>query len=133
MGINDLQHMWENLRGRSETRTFTVDRRLAEYVYEVARREKRPANQVAAALLESGLRQRAREDKYWRIWDHLSPREQQVVALVCQGFTNRQIAAKLVVSVNTVRTHVRHVLYKFNAKSKRELQRELHHWDFSAW
>jgi DNA-binding CsgD family transcriptional regulator len=38
-----------------------------------------------------------------------------------------------VVSVNTVRTHVRHVLYKFNAKSKRELQRELHHWDFSTW
>lgn len=133
MSLMTWQHMWDNLRGKSETRTFTVDRRLAEYVFDLAERENRPINRVAAELLEAGLRQRGREDKYWRIWDQLSPREQQVAALICQGYTNRQIASQLVVTVNTVRTHVRHILYKFNAKSKRELQRELHYWDFSAW
>jgi predicted ATPase/DNA-binding CsgD family transcriptional regulator len=43
------------------------------------------------------------------ISNRLSGREREVAALVAQGLTNRQIAARLYVSVRTVETHVRHV------------------------
>ncbi len=66
-------------------------------------------------------------------WEALSPREQQVAALVCLGFTNRQIADHLVLSHETVKTHVRNVLYKFDLRSKAELRQALADWDFSAW
>lgn len=36
---------------------------------------------------------------------HLSPRELEVLQLICKGFSNREIAAKLTLSVNTVAVH----------------------------
>ena len=66
-------------------------------------------------------------------WQMLSPREQQVAVLTCQNFTNRQIAARLMITPETAKSHVRNVLRKFGLKSKAELRRALADWDFSAW
>jgi DNA-binding CsgD family transcriptional regulator len=49
------------------------------------------------------------------------------------NFTNRQIAARLQITPETVKTHVRNVLHKFDLHSKAELRRSLADWDFSAW
>ena len=48
--------------------------------------------------------------------------ERQVVLLTRRGLTNRQIAAALVISPETVKTHVRHALEKFGLSSKAELR-----------
>ena len=37
-----------------------------------------------------------------------------------QGFTNQQTATKLGITVNTVRNHAQHVLYKLDAHSRLE-------------
>jgi DNA-binding CsgD family transcriptional regulator len=50
----------------------------------------------------------------------LSPREQEVAALLTQGLTNRQIASKLFVSEATVKVHVRHVLEKLGVRTRTE-------------
>jgi DNA-binding NarL/FixJ family response regulator len=42
----------------------------------------------------------------------LSPREREVLELMAQGLTNREIAAKLWISGPTVKTHVSHILAK---------------------
>jgi DNA-binding CsgD family transcriptional regulator/tetratricopeptide (TPR) repeat protein len=42
----------------------------------------------------------------------LSPREDEVAKLVADGLTNRQIAARLVISERTAETHVQHILTK---------------------
>ena len=63
----------------------------------------------------------------------LTPREQDVAALACLGYTNRQIAARLGISPDTVKTHVRNLLHKFELHSKDELRSLLQDWDFSAW
>jgi len=48
----------------------------------------------------------------------LSVRERDVLKLMAAGLTNREIAARLVISENTVQTHVAHVLSKLNVRSR---------------
>lgn len=50
----------------------------------------------------------------------LTPREMEVLALLAEGASTGDIAERLVVSVNTVRNHVQHVLEKLGAHSKLE-------------
>jgi DNA-binding NarL/FixJ family response regulator len=45
-------------------------------------------------------------------------REQQVLTLLVQGKTDRQIAGDLSVSHGTARTHVAHVLTKLDARNR---------------
>jgi DNA-binding NarL/FixJ family response regulator len=48
----------------------------------------------------------------------LTPREAEVLRLVARGMTNAEIAADLVVGVETVRTHVAAVLAKLQARDR---------------
>lgn len=48
----------------------------------------------------------------------LTPREREVLGLVAQGMTNAEIAAALVIGVETVRTHVASVLAKLQARDR---------------
>ncbi len=50
----------------------------------------------------------------------LTPREVEVVALVAQGMTNKEIARRLVISPHTVATHVSNILGKLRASSRYE-------------
>ena len=52
--------------------------------------------------------------------DELTAREREVLVLVAQGATNKEIAAKLVVSDNTARNHVSHILAKLGFSRRSE-------------
>jgi DNA-binding CsgD family transcriptional regulator len=110
-----------------------LDPGLLESLHDLADREQRAPEAVARDLIASGLAQRQTSDKYLACWGQLSPREQQVAALACLNYTNRQIAAQLVISPETVKTHMRNLLRKFDLRSKVQLRRALTDWDFSAW
>jgi DNA-binding NarL/FixJ family response regulator/Tfp pilus assembly protein PilF len=51
----------------------------------------------------------------------LTPREREVAALVAQGLSNRQIAARLVVSERTADVHVSNILHKLDLSSRAQL------------
>lgn len=48
----------------------------------------------------------------------LSPREQKVLELLTRGSTNKEIAAALNISVNTVRNHLRNILDKLHLQNR---------------
>ena len=130
--------IWQNLLrllgfSRPDHLNLEVDAEMIESLHHLAQRERRTEKELATELLSMALVQRGTAEINLRRWQALSPREQQVTALVCLGYTNAQIAARLVLSQETVKTHVRNVLYKFNLRSKAELRRVLADWDFSAW
>ncbi|WP_433526870.1 protein kinase domain-containing protein [Nocardia pseudovaccinii] len=51
----------------------------------------------------------------------LTKREQQVADLVAQGLTNKQIAAKLVISQRTAEGHIEHILSKLGFTSRAQI------------
>lgn len=51
----------------------------------------------------------------------LSDREKEVLRLIAQGYTNREIAERLCISVHTVQTHREHIMEKLNLQSRGEL------------
>jgi DNA-binding NarL/FixJ family response regulator len=53
--------------------------------------------------------------------DELSPRELEVLGLVAQGHTNREIADSLYLSPLTVKTHVSRILTKLRARDRVQL------------
>jgi non-specific serine/threonine protein kinase len=80
-------------------RTMTVDQAL-EYALTPA--ERRPAVRETAA-------------------DILTAREREVAALIAQGLTNRQIAARLVITERTAETHVQNILNKLGFTSRAQI------------
>jgi DNA-binding NarL/FixJ family response regulator len=50
----------------------------------------------------------------------LTRRELEILALVTEGLSNKQIAAQLVISQNTVKNHVRNILEKLRLRSRAE-------------
>lgn len=47
-------------------------------------------------------------------WESLTAREKEVLGLVSQGMSNKQIADTLVIAEKTVKTHIRNILSKLN-------------------
>jgi len=52
--------------------------------------------------------------------DPLSDRELEVLGLVAQGLSNREIAERLFVTVSTVKSHTNHIFGKLNTRSRTE-------------
>jgi DNA-binding NarL/FixJ family response regulator len=53
--------------------------------------------------------------------DALTPRERQVLGLVCQGLANQQIGERLRISTKTVKFHVSNVLVKLDKRTRGQL------------
>jgi DNA-binding CsgD family transcriptional regulator len=54
----------------------------------------------------------------------LTPRERQIAALAALGLTCHQIAERLFLTANTVKTHLRHAYEKTGSRNRLELE----HW-----
>jgi DNA-binding NarL/FixJ family response regulator len=48
----------------------------------------------------------------------LTDREQQILRLIAQGFTNRQIALHLSISESTVENHIHHIYTKLRISNR---------------
>ncbi len=53
-------------------------------------------------------------------FNHLTPRELEVLRELAQGASNREIAENLFISVNTVKNHVHNILEKLEVNNRRE-------------
>ena len=66
-------------------------------------------------------------------WFSLTIRERQVVALVCMGHRNYEIASILGVENSTIQTHLQKIFRKFGLRSRGEIRAALNSWAAEEW
>jgi DNA-binding NarL/FixJ family response regulator len=73
-------------------------------------------SEIARRVVESFRRQaRSREDTV-----RLSAREEEVLVLLSKGYSNKEIAESLTLSVDTIRSHLKHIYEKMHVRSRTE-------------
>jgi DNA-binding NarL/FixJ family response regulator len=112
---------------------FELDEELHASLQHLAAQQQRPMEELAADLLQFALDERQAAEAHLELWRSLPPRQQEITALICLGYTNRQIAASLGLSPETVKSHVRRLFSRFGVSSRAEIRQLLADWDFSAW
>ena len=128
-----LRQLLEAKKGANETRIFLRDEEIITIVRKVAKQQGRSEEEVIANFTKAGWDQLQQEIEMEERWDSLSHREQQVVALICLGYRNYQIAETLMIAHETVKTHLQNIFAKFNLRSSKELRLVLKGWNFAEW
>jgi len=118
---------------RVKRREYTFDAALDQSLRALAREEDQPPRVVAENLLSMALERRQHADKNLALWHSLTSRQKEVAALTCLDYTNCEIAQRLYISPETVKTHIRNTLHRFGLHGKHELRQALADWNFSAW
>jgi DNA-binding CsgD family transcriptional regulator len=114
-----------NLIGKrpdNRPRTYELSEDLKVMLTRLAEREGRPEHEFTSDLVAAGLIQYLAADELKPKWESLSRREKDVARLISKGLTNRQIAAHLSLSTETINTHVQNIMRKFGVESKAELR-----------
>lgn len=119
----DEQYFFEALKAGASGYVLksAADRDLVEACRATLRGEPFVHAGAVAALIEDHL-ERVRKGEAPST-DPLTPRENEVVKLIAEAYTNEQIARELVISVKTVERHRANVLEKLGMRDRVELTR----------
>jgi DNA-binding NarL/FixJ family response regulator len=120
---DDEQYFFEALRAGASGYVLksAADRDLVEACRATMRGEPFVHAGAVAALIEDYL-DRVRRGETADV-DPLTPREQQVVKLIAEAYTNEQIARELVISVKTVERHRANLMEKLGMRDRVQLTR----------
>jgi LuxR family maltose regulon positive regulatory protein len=108
---------------RGFTRLFLDEGRLVAAMLKGLSAQTRDGNRDRAARLLDlfPITNREKESQVFpAVWVPLSGREIEVLSLMAAGFSNPEIAKRLVVSTATVKTHIRHIYDKLDVQNRAE-------------
>jgi two-component system, NarL family, nitrate/nitrite response regulator NarL len=100
-------------------------RELQETIINVSRGELHCSPRVAAALMRR-LAALASERQGAPVEGRLTSREREVIALIAQGLSNKEIAQRLFIEVPTVKNHVHNILEKLHVRRRGQVVALLH-------
>jgi DNA-binding NarL/FixJ family response regulator len=91
---------------------------LYDLLESISRGEAPLSGLIAAKILKEFTHPTLPVDPRDAVIDELTPRETHVLQLVAEGLTNREIAASLVISENTVKIHLKNILEKLHLQNR---------------
>jgi len=91
---------------------------LFEMLRGVYRGEASISGLTAARILNEFARLAQRKSSVSSSGESLTPREREVLQLVAQGATNKEIASQLFIAENTVKNHLRNILAKLHVQNR---------------
>ena len=111
-----------------------LDGQSLDMLSELVQGQNYDLQELATRLLTQAIHEHFQTtDENVRLWEALSARQQQVTALVCLKYTNDEIAEKLHISPDTVKTHISKIFRIFNVRGRHQLAHILRKWDFSNY
>lgn len=122
--FDDEQYIAESIRGGAKG--YLLKDMPSQDLAQAIRLVHRGYTQLAPGLMEKLLesvtpKQVVVPNQPQQVLTHLTPRERDVLGLIGQGSTNREIATQLYISEGTVKTHVTHLLNRLNFRNRAQL------------
>jgi two-component system nitrate/nitrite response regulator NarL len=116
----DGQHLFEAIKSGAQGYLLKnlEPYQLYDMLESVARGEAPLSGAIAAKILEEFNRSNQGSGQELDIVDELTSREIDVLELVAAGMSNKEIASTLVISENTVKTHLRNILEKLHLQNR---------------
>jgi two-component system nitrate/nitrite response regulator NarL len=99
------------------TRDQSLDSLIGS-ILAVAAGEARCTQKIAGFLLSHVATLAGERERRERLHVHLTARESQILSLVTDGLTNKQIAQRLSIELPTVKNHVHNVLEKLHVRTR---------------
>lgn len=119
-------------RGR-DRRAYSHEEFLVTTIQEVADRQGRSPEAVVVDLAKWDAKEQHRQEKLLQCWEKLSYREQEITALVCLGYDRNQMAEKLSIGSETVKSHLNHIFRKLDVRTTRHIVAIFEGWNFAMW
>ncbi|MBS1626810.1 MAG: response regulator transcription factor [Bacteroidetes bacterium] len=94
----------------------TPSEKIIEAIQEVNNGGSPISSQIARKVIEAFSIKQKTNDSF----QELSKREQEILELLSKGFRYKEIAAKIFISIETVRTHIRNIYEKLQVNSRIE-------------
>lgn len=94
----------------------TQPSKILDAIQEISRGGSPMSSQIARKVIDS-FQQKTKENSEIK---RLSVREKEIIDLLSQGLRYKEIADKLIVSTETVRTHIRNIYEKLQVNSRTE-------------
>lgn len=133
-GMRHIKNSFLRTFGQSQVLHIPVDDDLVAMLGELAHEKGISIEKMGAKLLTQVVGEYYQAtNEYVQRWEALSTRQQEVAALACLGYSNAEIAEKLHISLQTVKTHMGETLRKFDVKGRHQLSWMLRKWDFSPF
>jgi DNA-binding CsgD family transcriptional regulator len=136
MWLRDVKWLLYSGKGDHRLVALLTDISLQRAAEEKREGALRGEKECANRLLDVALRYRESTQKKWIARSAIAPsprpervglltkREQEILHLIGEGFSTKQISDQLYISINTVETHRRHLLEKLQVKNSMELIKE---------
>jgi DNA-binding NarL/FixJ family response regulator len=131
--VNGLQYIFRHLSSRfSPHNSDEIKFSAATYssLKELAEREGKGVNDLVQEIISQAIINRKTVNVCSYALTTLSKREQEVTNLIARGASNKDIASELKISPDTVRTHVKSILRKFEVNTRSDLRVALTKYDF---
>jgi len=117
---DDDQHLFEAIKCGAQgylLKNLEPDQ-LHNMLESISRGEAPLYGVIAARILKEFTKPALGTPRDAEIVDQLTPREIEILELVVDGKTNREIASALVISENTVKIHLRNILEKLHLQNR---------------
>ena len=127
-----LQKLFGKKKG-TEGRAFASEVDTLELVSTDTRSDEPEGNQTSKKTAPQDFEIFPEDPAVRKQWFSLTVRERQVVALVCMGYRNYEIASILGIGYPTIQTHLQKIFKKFGLRSRQEIRAALVSWPAEEW
>lgn len=117
---DDDQHLFEAIKSGAQGYLLKdlEPYQLYDLLESISRGEAPLSGAIAAKILKEFTRPNPGSAQQEEVIDELTARETNVLQLVSEGMTNKEIASSLFISENTVKIHLRNILEKLHLQNR---------------
>ena len=117
---DDDQHLFEAIKSGAQGYLLKdlEPSQLYDLLESISRGEAPLSGVIAAKILKEFSRPSVPASQEAAVMDELTPRETNILQLVVEGKSNKDIASELVISENTVKIHIRNILEKLHLQNR---------------